>query len=238
MTSRHIPLIFVALLTGCFVNTGSEHRRNEPTQTDTLAVERDKSEFLRADINMKAGELRLAGGAAKFLEGTATYSGDALKPIVKYTSAAGRGTLTVDQQSGVNIGRNNVTPRWDLRLPNDVPLDLTVDCGAGEARLNAGSLALRSIEVRIGAGQLELDLRGEPQRSYDVRVRGGVGEAVIRLPKQAAIEATVAGGLGSIDVRGLRREGDRWVSEANENARRTIRVDVKGGIGEIRLIAE
>jgi hypothetical protein len=231
MTCKPIPLLLALLLTACHIRTDPG-----PSRTDTLSVERDKSEFLRVEINMKAGELRLAGGASKFLEGTATYNGDSARPVVKFVSVAGRGNLTLNQPASGNFGDAN--PRWDVRLPNDVPIDLTVDFGAGEANLRAGSLSLRSVEVRIGAGRLELDLRGEPQRSYDVRVRGGVGEAVIRLPKDAGINATASGGIGSINVTGLRRQGDHWINDAYENARRTIRVDVQGGIGEISVVAE
>lgn len=236
MTIRYLPLSFAALLlSGCMIHT--RHESSEPARTDTLQIGRDKSEFLRVNINMKAGELWLAGGAAKFLEGTATYNREAAKPVVKYASVAGRGDLTIEQPgSSMNIG--NVKNEWNLRLPNDVPVDLTVDFGAGEAKLNVGSMSLRTVEVRIGAGQLEMDLRGNPPRNYDVRVRGGVGEAIVRLPKEVGIYARASGGLGSIDVSGLRQEGDHWVNEAYERAARRIRVDVQGGIGEIRLIAE
>src|SRR5687768_14738506 len=98
MTIRHVALAVLApLVTSCSINIGSESSRNEPARTDTLTVERDKSEFLRVDINMKAGELRLAGGATKFLEGSATYTRDAWKPVLKYASVAGRGNLTIEQ---------------------------------------------------------------------------------------------------------------------------------------------
>ncbi|HET8549293.1 MAG TPA: toast rack family protein [Bryobacteraceae bacterium] len=191
---------------------------------------------MRVNLNMKAGELRLSGGATRFLEGSATYNIEGGKPVVKYASVAGRGNLTLDQPT-VSATLGNAKCIWELRLPNDVPLDLAVDFGAGEAKLNAGSISLRSVEVRMGAGRLDMDLRGDPRRSYDVRVRGGVGEAVIRLPKNVGISAKATGGLGSINVTGLRKEGDHWINDAYDRAGRTIHVDVQGGIGEISLIA-
>jgi hypothetical protein len=232
MTIKHIPLLLSGLLVSCTIET-----RTGPSRSDTFAVDRDKSEFLRVDLNMKAGELRLSGGASKFLEGSATYNVDSWKPIVRYSSVAGRGNLRIEQPPSATMGGNTKNV-WDVRLPDDVPLDLTVECGAGEANLNAGSLALRSVEVRLGAGRLEMDLRGGSARDYDVRVRGGVGEAVIRLPKHAGIYARASGGLGSINVSGLRQEGDHWVSDVYDRAGPAIRVDVHGGIGEIKLISE
>jgi hypothetical protein len=220
------------LLTGCAVETSTG-----PTRTEPFSVERDKSEFLQANISMKAGELHLSGGAAKFAEGQARCNVDPCKPVVKYSAVAGRAHLSIEQASpAATIG--NAKTEWDLRLADNVPTDLAVDLGAGEAHVNAGSLSLRGVDVRMGAGQLELDLRGEPQRDYEVRVRGGVGEAVIRLPKNAGIYATATGAIGSVNASGLRREGDHWVNDAYENAPRKIRVDVQGGVGEIRLIAD
>jgi hypothetical protein len=232
MTMRVIPVALALVLSGCMTET-----RTVLTRTEPFAVERDKSEFLQVNVNMKAGELRLSGGAARFLEGSATYNVEGGKPVVRYSSTAGRGNLTIDQPAGAStVG--DAKHQWDVRLPNDVPVDLTIAFGAGEAKVNAAGMSLRSVEVRIGAGRLDMDLRGDPPRSYDVRVRGGVGEAVIRLPKQVGIYATATGGLGSINVSGLRQQGDHWVNDAYDGARRTIRLDVQGGIGEISLIAE
>jgi hypothetical protein len=191
---------------------------------------------LRVNVSMNSGELELSGGSTKFVEGRTTCNIDPCKPEVKYSAVASRGNLIIDQRSGPTAG--NVTNRWELRLPDSVPMDLIVDFGAGDAKVNAGTLTLRNIEVRMGAGELDMDLRGEPSRSYDVRVRGGVGEAVIRLPKDVGIYAIARGGIGSISTTGLRKEGDHWVNDAYEKARRTIRLDVQGGVGEIKLIAD
>jgi hypothetical protein len=208
-----------------------------PTRVEPFAVERDKSEFLRVNLHMKAGELQLSGGSAKLAEGEARCNVEPCKPIVKYSTAAGRANLSIEQaSSGMTAG--NVKNRWDLRLPDDVTTDLEVELGAGEAKLDAGSLSVRTVEVRMGAGSVELDLRGDVERDCEVRIRGGVGEAVIRLPKEAGIYAMARGGIGSINVSGLRKDGDHWVNDAYGDAKRTIRADIQGGVGEIRLIVD
>ena len=238
MNTALIPAALVLLLAGCTIDTRRDSASTGPARTETLSVERDKSELLRVNLNMKAGELRLSGGASKFLEGTATYNDEGAKPIVKYVSGAGAGHLSIEQPSGAWSNSGNAKYLWDLRLPGDVPLDLTIDFGAGEASINAANLSPRRVEVRIGAGRLEMDLRGNPPRDYDVRVRGGVGEAVIRLPKHVGVYATAVGGLGSINAHGLRKERDHWINDAYDTAQRKIRLDIQGGIGEISLISE
>jgi hypothetical protein len=52
---------------------------------------------------------------------------------------------------------------WDLRLNDDVPMELHVDVGAGRADLKLGSLSLTRLDVAGGAGALTVDLTGAGQ---------------------------------------------------------------------------
>ncbi|MGH9719292.1 MAG: toast rack family protein [Bryobacteraceae bacterium] len=208
-----------------------------PEQHESRSVELDQSERVRVELRMPAGELNVRGGARKLMDGDFTYDVAAWKPDLRYRSAAGAGDLTIEQR-GATSAVGNTKNRWDLRLNDSVPLDVRVEFGAGEARLNLGSLSLRSVDVEMGAGTLHLDLRGAPLKDYSVRIRGGVGEATVHLPKEIGIAATASGGIGDISVTGLRKSGDRHVNDAYERPGVKIRVDVQGGVGSIRLIAE
>jgi predicted membrane protein len=97
---------------------------------------------------------------------------------------------------------------------------------------------LRGLSVEIGAGTLRLDLRGTPTKDYSVRIRGGVGEATVYLPKDVGISASATGGLGEVSVTGLHKNGDRYVNDSSETAKVKIRLDIQGGVGSIKLIAE
>lgn len=222
------------LMSGCIIRT-----ETGSTRRDNLSVERDASEFLRVNLTMGLGDLNVSdGGAGKFLDGTAIYNVDAWKPAVHYSSAAGHGVLTVEQPGRSHSHMGNQRNEWNLRLANDIPIDLNVRFGAGDAKLKLGALFLRSVEVEMGVGQLDLDLRGTPRRDYDVRIRGGVGEADIRLPRDVGVSATAQGGIGEVHTEGLRREGAHWVNDAYDTSKTTIHLDVRGGIGEIHLICQ
>jgi hypothetical protein len=234
MNARSFLVLFLGLsLSGCVIDTSSRVARH-----DAVSIDRDASEFLRVNLTMGAGNLNLSsGGTGKFLEGTFTYNIDSWKPVVQYSSSAGHGVLTVQQPGSHQSNIGNSRYEWNLRLANDIPTDLSVRFGAGDARLKLGALSLRSVEVEMGVGQLDLDLRGTPQRDYDVRVRGGVGEATIRLPRDVGISAEASGGIGEVHAEGLRREGAHWVNDAYDRAKTSIHLDVQGGIGAINLIA-
>lgn len=213
-----------------------------PVVHETRSVDLDRSDMARVRIKMGAGELKVAGGSPRLMDADFAYNVPEWKPIVQYDAGGFRGNLTVEQpNSGVHAG-GKVTYNWDLRLNDKLPLDVAAELGAGEARMNLGALNLRSVDVEMGVGQLDLDLRGKPSRDYDVKIHGGVGQATVYLPADAGISATAAGGIGHIEVRGLVKRGDErggeWINPAHENAPATIHVDVQGGVGEIRLIAE
>jgi len=231
--ASHLSLFTAVLcLTGCGVNINVE---TGPTQHETHAVERDSAKSLRAELQMGAGTLKVSGGSSKWMDGDFTYNVASWKPNIRYTA----GNLIVDQgSSGGGVHTGSSVNEWSLRLNNDVATDLTVRMGAGEARLDLGSLALRGLDIEMGAGELRLDLRGNPKHDYDVKVRGGAGEATINLPKDAGIYAKATGGLGEIKVTGLRSEGDHYVNDAWGGSKPQVHVDVQGGVGQINLIAE
>ncbi len=126
--------------------------------------------------------------------------------------------------------------RWNLKFANDVPLDLNVRCGAGDNQLDLSGITLRSVEVHLGAGRVEIRLPSKPDKSFPVKVHGGVGEAIIRYPDGVDIEAEAAGGIGEIEARGLVREGGKYLSKEFGKAKSAIRMEIKGGIGAIRIL--
>ena len=90
--------------------------------------------------------------------------------------------------------------------------------------------------MNIGAGEVTMDLRGEPKRDYDVEIRGGVGQTVVYLPKDAGVSARATKGIGEISTEGLQNRDGVWVNPDRVGAPVTVRLDVKGGVGEIRLV--
>jgi hypothetical protein len=223
------PVLFLA---GCSFDV----QHGGPLEHETRSVDLDKSELVKVDLKMGAGDLNVSGGSSKLMDADFAYNVPSWKPVVRYENTGVRGYLTVEQPRSGPAGNTKNT--WDIRLNDRVATDIKVNFGAGEAHLNLGSLPLRSVELEMGAGELKLDLRGDPKRDYDVRVRGGVGEATIYLPKSAGILANASGGLGGIQVTGLHKEDGHYVNDEYAKAKVKINVDVRGGIGQINLLAE
>lgn len=226
-------LLAPAAFSGCNISTAPAG----PLQYDSKVVELDGSQTAQVKLNFGAGDLKVSSGTQKLLRAYFTYNVPQLKPEIRYSTSGGVAILSIDQPAS-HFHFGNMKYEWDLRLNNEIALDLDAHFGAGQAQLDLGSMNLRRVGVQMGVGQLQMDLRGAPQHDYTVSVHGGVGEADIKLPNTAGIEATASGGIGEISVRGLTKEGGRWVNDAFRNLGVKIYVDVQGGVGAIHITAE
>lgn len=117
-------------------------------------------------------------------------------------------------------------------------MELEIDLGAGQSDLNLSKIDLTRLQLNVGAGRANVDLSGERSKDLQAQIHGGVGEAVVRLPKNVGVVATAHGGLGSIDVHGLKEEDGQYVNAAYGKSPNTLRLNVEGGIGHIRLDQE
>jgi hypothetical protein len=238
MIFRWLPAAATLALAGCAVN-GSEWEHEGPSRHEFHTIARDSTRRLRVNLNMAVGDLETGAGADKLMTADFTYATPSWKPVINYSTSDGQGDLTIRQprEPGVpHVGHHNYD--WDVRLARDIPTNLSVHFGAGKARLDLGHLNLEGVDVEMGVGELNLDLRGNPRRDYDVRIRGGVGQATVQLPADAGVVADVEGGIGSVDAPGLVRHGNRFENEAYGRAKTTIHLNIHGGIGQIRLLAE
>jgi hypothetical protein len=220
------------LLAGCI-----GHGVTGPIAHERRIVELDKADLTRVRLRMSAGELEVRGGAATLVEADFAYNVPEWKPSVSHTTKGSESDLEISQGKGPTVF-GDTENRWRLALNDARPIDLNAHLGAGEARMKLGSLHLRNVELHVGAGEADVDLRGNPTESYRVQIHGGVGQATVRVPTTVAVSATASGGLGSINVSGLEQRDGRWINPRAGSSPVTIDLDVRGGIGEIRIVAD
>jgi hypothetical protein len=233
MKKQAFASLFAAILCGCAwdrVPTGE-------TMHESKSVELSKSESARVDLKMGTGEMTITGGSPKLLDADFIYNVPAWKPSIETSSTSFRTDVKIEQPGGTNtVG--NAENKWDLRLNDDTPLDIVARLGVGETHMNLGTLRVRSLRVTMGVGSLQVDLKGKLKNNCDVEIHGGVGEAVVLLPKTASISATATGGIGEITAEGLERREGRWFNPARDPAAPSIHIEIAGGVGNIRLVAE
>jgi hypothetical protein len=122
-----------------------------------------------------------------------------------------------------------VAADWDLDLP--------LGGGVGDRTERPATPAeLRRYELAIG--NLQLDLRGlrVPAGTTAVEARVGIGELDVRVPQGVAVEVVASSGIGQVVALGKEEGGvaSRVETSAGAGDRR-LRLDVRGGVGQVRV---
>jgi hypothetical protein len=202
---------------------------------DTHTIELGRAEFAEVKLDMGVGELTLHGGARELMEAEFRYNIDHWKPEVKYRVTGSRGVLTVKQGKSRNMTVGRKRNEWDIRLNDDVPIHLTVDCGVGESNLDLAGLNLKSLDIDMGVGELIVDLSAEPKHSLDIVIDSGIGSATIYLPQEIGIRAKIDHGIGSVNARGFKKRGEIYTNDAYGETEISINIEVDSGIGSLDL---
>jgi hypothetical protein len=109
---------------------------------------------------------------------------------------------------------------WNIGLSPDVPVDLSINGGVGEANLDLSGLQLTGLEIDGGVGQISVSLPSTLEDNR-VRINGGVGEFEVRVPSGPRLTLDINGGVGEFTV------------EVPDDAHVTL--NSEGGIGGVNL---
>jgi hypothetical protein len=227
-------------VSGCFIGTGSGPLIHVgQMQTENLAVPKSNAEqSVHAHLQMAAGELNISGGPLKssdVVDGQITYNVPEWKPDESYSVNDGRGSLMIMEPEEHHTTFGGVKYTWDLHFNDKLPLELAVEMGAGDSKLNLADLNLQNLDVQVGAGDSTIDLTGDWKHDVSVSIQGGVGEVHVKLPRDLGVRVTVEGGLGEVSAPDFKRDGSDYVNDAAGKTKNTIEVHISGGIGEVHL---
>jgi len=230
----NIVLLAVLLLASC----SSNDVRVGELRTEFKSVELGDAGSVSIKMVLGAGDLVVTGGAEKLLEADFTYNVAKLKPEVEFTD----GTLVV-QHPDVRGYRTlqdikDFRNEWDLRLNNDVPVNLSLEMGAGTSDLQLAGLSLTGLDVTLGAGKSTVDLTGNWARDLDVTFDTGAANITVWLPKDVGVRVEVVAGVGRIEASGLKRDGYFYTNEAYGTSEVTLHINIMTGIGQINLEVE
>jgi len=234
MKTNQLLIVFVLiaalLLSGC----GSDARVGA-LQTESQSVELQDARSVRVEINLGAGDLQLTGGAKKLLESDFTYNVAKIKPEVGYTD--GKLVIRQPEIDGVPVlqGITDFRNEWNLRLFDQVPMDLSVDVGAGTGELQLAGLSLTGLAVNLGAGIYMVDLSGGWARNLDVTIDTGAANITLRLPKDVGVRVKIESGPHTIEATGLANDGDVYTNAAYGVSDVTMQVNIEAGIGQINM---
>ena len=147
-------------------------------------------------------------------------------PVHRYDAAARRAVLGLETRDGAQrLGDHDNGGELRLVLPGTVPLDLDLQLGGTESRLDLGGLALRSLRLECGAtdANIVFSQLNRVQMS-DLTIDVGAADLVaLHLANANADQVRVHGGVGVVDL----EFGGTWT--------RDLAVDAKLAVGNLIL---
>lgn len=146
-----ITIVLLASTLACGMSVNVPTVDVGATQTleldETLPTAADVSEVT---IEMAAGNLNIDPTSDAKLSGRVDFNVAAWKPTI--TRDTGSLTISQGHNDGVgNVSGNDIINDWDLKLGNQVVLDLTINAGAYKGRLDLSGLKLQRLEINDGA---------------------------------------------------------------------------------------
>lgn len=176
-------------------------------QTRSHVATANGAERVRAEIRMGLGSLEVAGGAEPLLKGEFFYNVPELRPEIDYHVAEGVGTLLVRHESKIGgVQFRQVRNDWNLQFNDEMPLDLDVKLGAGNADLALGTLNLTRLKARAASGRLDAGLVGDQQLLEAIHLDAASGDVRLEVtgacPQLSSVKLGSASGRLALELNG------------------------------------
>lgn len=214
-----IGLVVILIMAG-----GTLGIRSDPeVVTEYFSETLGSANSARLDLNFSIGPTFIEAlvGSDDLIQAEITHLGE-----VEFTSSGtNRKTVLLDSvEHSMQIGRldffNERDLRWEIGITPEIPVELNINGGVGEADLDLSQLELTGFDLDVGVGQMRIFLPASPDR-YDARITGSVGETTIEIEDGADIRLDIDGGVGEFTIR--------------VPADAAVRLDASIGVGRVRV---
>lgn len=203
------------------------------------SVEYEDVDLLKVDLRLGVGQVFVSGGTEQLMEGHFVYSERAGDPKLSYQQKNGTGHVKLAQKnrtmpfSFFNFGefKND----WQVKLNKELPMNLSISTGVGEAELDLRGVHLQYLDIETGVGKTMIDLSGDWQESFRMELETGVGQTVLYLPEEVGVKVKAELGLGSFSIDNFVRKGDEYVNLAYDQADVIIELSLQMGIGDLTI---
>ena len=203
-------------------------------------IDKNGAKAVHASLEVLASNIKLSGGTKHLMMAGFVYNEPEWQPEITYNVSNRKGYLKLIQPETNNMNIDDDTKYlWNIRLNEEIPLELDVFVGAGKAELLLGDLNLSSLKMKMGIGLSELDFRGDWTNSSDIHIKGGIGQITIIIPQNVGVHISIEQAFGSVDTEGLiKLSKNEYVNEAFEKSDITLNYTIESGLGAIEIKEE
>ena len=196
-----VALIIVLMLVG----PGLGWATNADAQTDTYNAARGDATSARIDLNLGVGAASVYAlqNSTDLIDAELRHVGEIDFQVTGETAK----TVSLSQRDNTPsfsafpffFSSDEQDLHWNVGLSPDVPLDLGLHGGVGQASLDLADLQLSSLTLDIGVGQIDVTLPAM-ESTYPATIHGGVGETTVTVSAGASVILDVDGGVGGVTI--------------------------------------
>lgn len=227
------------IILGLWVLLGAR-REIKPFEVEQVTLPLEGAERARVHLKFGAGRLRVGSGVGptELIDGS---FGGGLDHHVKQEGDM----LVLDLRLPAQGFPDVIMPwnwgrwagfEWNFGLNGEIPLELDVDTGASEAKLDLEDLKVTDLRLDSGASSTEITL---PVKAGFTKVEIDAGAASVRIqvPSGVAARIKTEGGLVGVDIDQSRfpREGGVYQSPDYGTAENKADIDIDIGAGSIAV---
>lgn len=235
--------LLLTVLSLAFAYVTAEHRPVQPVTFTPHAWREPVGSARRARVTLDVGvgNVRVTPNASKghAVQGTAKVRSDwRVERQVKREGSVLDVTYTQNETStrfGMPVPwASRLRAEWQVRLSATLPLDLIVESGVGDTRIDLTGLTLRSLTLEKSVGDASITLPAAG--GYVATVTAGVGRVTLRVPRGLGVRIHTEQGVGEIVApRDYTQGGGVYTSPRFDTASERVSVTVHSGVGQIRL---
>lgn len=123
---------------------------------------------------------------------------------------------------------------WDMRLSDEIPLDLVIKTGANESSLDLTDLQVKYLRVETGASSTNIKLSETVPYSKTI-IKAGAASVKIQIPANVSAKIHVSGGLtdARVDRNRFPKVGGYYQSQDYESSLQKADIRVDMGVGSV-----
>ena len=219
-------LAITAIACGLAIDIPIETVKTGPSQTEEIYVPRPDASVSQLTLVFGAGDLKINPGAGDeaLVYGTAKYNVPEFAPQVQIDGKEVRIESGDLETKLPNFG-DDLENIWELEV-GSMPMELSINAGAYEGKIDLGGLNLHHLEIADGASDVELEF-SEPNKTKMSYLTYTTGASNVRLKNLAnANFATMLFRGGA---------GDYFLDFSGEFQRDAV-VTVEAGISHVVIV--
>jgi hypothetical protein len=220
-------------------NKASPFKHSAILTPNTTSLMLDGAGSGSVTLTMGAGELTVRGGAPApvLMEATVFSKAPEWQPELEVTTnGTGRSvSMTEKGHKGKEWFAVHSPNTWEIHLSEVVPLNLSVNVGAGDSTLELGSLDLGTLLVNNGAGDTKINLGGYHGGPFRAEIHNGVGDLTLLVPKNSNTRISLHQGVGDVTQSGFEQHDESYTTAGYNPALPANEILVRQGVGDIRI---